>query len=68
MKKPYPSRAEDRWEHALTMPLTRRTPYETIELIRGDLFELLDVLTRISSTTLRATRRTTPTSSALPTG
>jgi hypothetical protein len=27
------------------MPLTRRTPYETIELMRGDLFELLDVLT-----------------------
>jgi hypothetical protein len=45
MKKPYPSRAEDRWQHALTRPLTRRTPYETIELMRGDLFELLDILT-----------------------
>jgi len=45
MKKPYPSRAKDRWQHALTKPLTRRTPYETIELMRGDLFELLDILT-----------------------
>jgi hypothetical protein len=45
MKKPNPSRARDKWQHALTRPLTHRTPYETIELIRGDLFELLDLLT-----------------------
>ena len=45
MKKTYPTRAKDRWQHALTRPLTRRMPYETIELMRGDLFELLDVLT-----------------------
>ncbi len=45
MKKPYPSRSKDKWQHALMRPLTRRTPYETIELMRGDLFELLDLLT-----------------------
>lgn len=45
MKNAYPSRTKDKWQHALTRPLTRRTPYETIELMRGDLFELLDLLT-----------------------
>ena len=45
MKKPYPSRAKDKLQHALMRPLTWRTPYETIELMRGDLFELLDLLT-----------------------
>jgi len=45
MKKPYPSRKEDRWEHALTRPLTRSTKFELVELMRADLFEYLDVLT-----------------------
>lgn len=45
MEKPYPDRLKDRWEHALTRPLTRRTTYEVIELMRADLFEYLDVLT-----------------------
>jgi hypothetical protein len=45
MKKPYPSRKEDRWEHALTRPLTRSTKFELVELMRADLFEFLDVLT-----------------------
>lgn len=45
MKNAYPSREKDRWEHALTRPLTRNTPFEVIELMRVDLFELLDVLT-----------------------
>lgn len=44
MKKPYPSRKESRWEHALTRPLNR-VPYEMLELMRADLFEYLDVLT-----------------------
>jgi hypothetical protein len=45
MKKSCPSRAEDRWEHALLRPLTSRTKFELIELMRVDLFEYLDVLT-----------------------
>jgi hypothetical protein len=45
MKNSYPSRAKDKWQHALTRPITPRTPYETIELVRSDLFELLDLLT-----------------------
>ncbi len=45
MKKPYPSRAKDKWQHALTRPLSRRMKFETIELMRGDLFEFLDLLT-----------------------
>lgn len=45
MKKTYPSRDEDRWEHALLRPLSSRTKFELIELMRLDLFEYLDVLT-----------------------
>jgi hypothetical protein len=45
MKKRYPSRQDDRWEHALIRPLTRKTKFEVIELMRADLFEYLDVLT-----------------------
>jgi hypothetical protein len=44
MKKQYPTREKDRWEHALTRPL-RGISFETLELMRMDLFELLDVLT-----------------------
>jgi hypothetical protein len=45
MKNAYPSRENNRWEHALTRPLTRRTKFELLELMRADLFEYLDVLT-----------------------
>jgi hypothetical protein len=45
MKNDYPSRENNRWEHALTRPLTRRTKFELLELMRADLFEYLDVLT-----------------------
>lgn len=44
MKKTYPSRETDRWEHALTRPL-QGLKFEMLELMRADLFELLDVLT-----------------------
>jgi|SRR5579883_2596529 len=44
MKKSYPSREKDRWEHALTRPL-HGIKFETLELMRADLFEYLDVLT-----------------------
>ncbi|MGA8669481.1 MAG: hypothetical protein WB679_06380 [Terracidiphilus sp.] len=44
MKKPYPSREKDRWEHALSRPL-RGLKFEVIELMRMDLFEYLDVIT-----------------------
>ncbi len=45
MKSDYPSREKNRWEHALTRPLNRRTKFELLELMRADLFEYLDVLT-----------------------
>jgi hypothetical protein len=45
MKDAYPSRKKDRSEHALLRPITRRTKYEVIELMRADLFEYLDTLT-----------------------
>jgi len=44
MKKSYPSRESDKWQHALTRPLAR-LPFATLELIRADLFEYLDLLT-----------------------
>jgi tRNA(Ile)-lysidine synthase TilS/MesJ len=44
MKKAYPSREKDRWEHALTRPL-KGVKFEMLELMRIDLFEYLDVLT-----------------------
>jgi len=44
MKKRYPSREKDRWEHALTRPL-QGIKFEMLELMRIDLFEYLDVLT-----------------------
>jgi hypothetical protein len=44
MRKSYPSREKDRWDHALIRPLNR-VPFEMVELMRADLFELLDVLT-----------------------
>jgi hypothetical protein len=44
MKNEYPSREDNRWEHALTRPLTHRTKFELLELMRADLFEYLDVL------------------------
>jgi len=44
MKKAYPSREKDRWEHALARPL-RGLKFEILELMRIDLFEYLDVLT-----------------------
>lgn len=44
MKKTYPTREKNRWEHALVRPL-HRLPFEMIELMRADLFEYLDVLT-----------------------
>jgi hypothetical protein len=44
MKKQYPPREKDRWEHALSRPL-RGLKFEMIELMRIDLFEYLDVLT-----------------------
>jgi len=44
MKKAYPSRKKSRWEHALRRPL-RGLTFETLELMRIDLFEFLDVLT-----------------------
>jgi hypothetical protein len=43
MKKAYPSREKDRWEHALTRPL-KGIRFEMLELMRIDLFEYLDVL------------------------
>jgi hypothetical protein len=45
MPKKYPSRLADRWEHALLRPINRSTDYELIEVMRGDLFEFLDVIT-----------------------
>jgi hypothetical protein len=45
MKNAYPRREKDRWEHALTSPLSLRTKFELLELMRADLFEYLDVLT-----------------------
>ena len=44
MKKQYPTREKDRWEHALARPL-RGLKFEMIELMRMDLFEYLDVIT-----------------------
>jgi hypothetical protein len=44
MKNPYPSRDKDRWEHALTRPLSG-TKFEMLELMRIDIIEYLDVLT-----------------------
>jgi hypothetical protein len=44
MKKPYPTREQDKWGHAMTRPLSR-LPFATLELIRADLFEYLDLLT-----------------------
>ena len=44
MKKAYPSREKDRWEHALTRPL-HGISFELLELMRADLFEFIDVLT-----------------------
>lgn len=44
MKRPYPSREQDRWGHALTRPLSR-LQLAALELIRADLFEYLDLLT-----------------------
>jgi hypothetical protein len=47
MEQLYPSRKENRWEHALARPL-RGIKFETLELMRMDLFEYLDVLTTSS--------------------
>ena len=44
MKKSYPSREKNRWEHALSRPL-RGIRFEALELMRMDLFEYIDVLT-----------------------
>lgn len=44
MKKRYPARAKDRWEHALARPL-QGLKFEMLELMRIDLLEYLDVLT-----------------------
>lgn len=44
MKNRCPARQKDRFAHALTRPLNR-IPFEMVELMRADLFELLDILT-----------------------
>lgn len=44
MKNSYPNREDDRWGHAFRRPLAR-LPFATLELIRADLFEYLDLLT-----------------------
>jgi hypothetical protein len=45
MKKAYPTRKKDRRQHALLRPLSSRTPFATLELIRVDLLEYLDKAT-----------------------
>lgn len=45
MPAKYPTRLEDRWKHALLRPIDEKTDYELIEVMRGDLFEWLDVMT-----------------------
>lgn len=45
MKKSYPRRKKDRRQHALLRPVSSRTPFAELELIRVDLLEYLDKAT-----------------------